>query len=240
MFHALVFILALREFSFVQTSSVWLRLLQYGITFKQTNAYAHSQARARWRAQSLNITILQLLHYCRLRQCYSVPFRLVIYTSFSSDFDGFSYLPKHSVTVVNPSYIHHIVWDYPVMAIVRMSSQHRLRNGPIHTIQMFLSSRESTSCCFSDVLLPTRLTLDFISHATRSRSRAPEWQTGSNDSIKCQVCVERPEVRESWTENRSWPEVAILGADKKERGPSGRECRRPEMLQIAHKSSCQV
>ena len=103
----------------------------------QTKAYAHSQARARWRAQPLKITIHQLLHYCRLRQCYSVPFRLVIYTSFSSDFDAFSYLPKHSVTEVNPSYIHHIVWDYPVMAIVRMSSQHRLRNGPIHTIQMY-------------------------------------------------------------------------------------------------------
>ena len=59
----------------------------------QTKAYAHSQARARWRAQPLKITIHQLLHYCRLRQCYSVPFRLVIYRSFSSDFDGFSYLP---------------------------------------------------------------------------------------------------------------------------------------------------
>ena len=138
-------ILALRQVSFIQTSSVWLKLLQYVNTLKQAKAYAHSQARARWRAQSLKITIHQLLHYCRLRQCYSVPFHLVIYRSFSSDFDGFSYLPKHSVTMVNPSHIHHIVWDYPVMAIVRMSSQHRLRNGPIHTIQMFLSSRESTS-----------------------------------------------------------------------------------------------
>ena len=32
---------------------------------------------------------------------------------------------------------------------------------------MFLSSRESTSCCFSDVLLLTCLTLDLISHAKR-------------------------------------------------------------------------
>ena len=100
MFHALAFILALRRFSFVQTSSVCLRLLQYVITFKQANAYAHSQTRARRRAQPLKITIHQLLHYCCLRQCYRVPFRLVIDRSFSSDFDGFSYLPKHIVSVV--------------------------------------------------------------------------------------------------------------------------------------------
>ena len=99
--------------------SVRFELLQYVDSFKQAKAYAHSQARARWRAQSL---IHQLFHYCRLRQCYSVPFRLVICRSFLSDFDGFSYLPKHSVTVVNPGHIHHIVWDYSVMAIVRMSS----------------------------------------------------------------------------------------------------------------------
>ena len=129
--------------------------------------YAHPQARARRRTQLIKITIHQLFHYRRLRQCYRVPFRLVIYRSYSSDFDGFSYLPKHSVTVVNPSHIHHIVWDYPVMAIVRMSSQHRLRNVPIHAIQMFLSSRESTSCCFSNVFLLTCLTLDLISHAKR-------------------------------------------------------------------------
>ena len=100
MFHALAFILALRQFSFVQTSSVCLRLLQYVITFKQANAYAHSQTRARRRAQPLKITIHQLLHYCCLRQCYRVPFRLVIDRSFSPDFDGFSYLPKHIVSVV--------------------------------------------------------------------------------------------------------------------------------------------
>ena len=78
--------------------------------------------RARRRAQLLKIITHQLFHCCRLRQCYRVPFRLVIYRSFSSDFDGFSYLFKHSVTMVNPSHIHHIVWDYPVMAIIRMSS----------------------------------------------------------------------------------------------------------------------
>ena len=99
----LALILALRQVSFIQTSSVWLKLLQYVVTFKQANVYAHPQARARRRAQLLKITIDQLFHYCRLRQCYRVPFRLVIYRSFSSDFDGFSYLPKHSVTVVNPS-----------------------------------------------------------------------------------------------------------------------------------------
>ena len=32
---------------------------------------------------------------------------------------------------------------------------------------MFLSSRESTSCCFPEVLLLTCLTLDLISHAKR-------------------------------------------------------------------------
>ena len=121
-FHALAFTLALRQVSCIQTSSVWLKLLQYIVTFKQANTYAHPQARARRRAQLLKITIHQSFHYCCLRQCYRVPFRLVIYRSFSSHFDGFSYLPKHSVTVVNPSHIHHIVWDYPVMAIARMSS----------------------------------------------------------------------------------------------------------------------
>ena len=64
--------------------------------------YAHPQARARRRAQLLKITIHQLFHYCRMRQCYRVPFRFVIYRSFSFDFDGVSYLPKHSVAVVNP------------------------------------------------------------------------------------------------------------------------------------------
>ena len=39
-----------------------LLLLQYVVTFKQANAYAHPQARARRRAQPLKITIHQLLH----------------------------------------------------------------------------------------------------------------------------------------------------------------------------------
>ena len=84
------------------------------VTFKQANAYAHPHMRATRRAQPLKITIHQLLHYCCLRQCYRVPFRPVIYRSFSSDFDGFIYLAKHSVSVVNPSHIHYIVWDCPL------------------------------------------------------------------------------------------------------------------------------
>ena len=63
-FHALAFTLALRQVSFIQTSSVWLKLLQYVVTFKQANAYAHPQARARRRAQLLKITIHQSFHYC--------------------------------------------------------------------------------------------------------------------------------------------------------------------------------
>ena len=79
----------------------------------QTSKLVRSPSSAcKRRSQLLKITIHQLFHYCRLRQCYRVPFRLVIYRSFSSDFDGFSYLPNDSVTVVNPSHIHHIVWDF--------------------------------------------------------------------------------------------------------------------------------
>ena len=88
-FHALVFILALRQVLFIQTSSVWLKLLQYVVTFKQANVYAHPQARARRRAQLLKITIHQLLHYCRLRQCYRVPFRLVIYFILLASSDNY-------------------------------------------------------------------------------------------------------------------------------------------------------
>ena len=83
-FHALAFTLALRQVSFIQTSSVWLKLLQYVVTFKQAIMYAHPQTRARMRVQLLKITIHQSFHYCRLRQWYRVPFRLVIYRSFSS------------------------------------------------------------------------------------------------------------------------------------------------------------
>ena len=72
-------------------------------SFVYSNLFSLAKRR---HAQLLKITIHQLFHYCSLRQCYRVPFRFVIYRSFSSDFDGFSHLPKHSVTVVHPSHIH--------------------------------------------------------------------------------------------------------------------------------------
>ena len=89
----------------LKTSLVYSNLFSLAKTvtircYIQANVYAHPQARARRRAQLLKITIHQLFLYCRLRQCYRVPFRFVIYRSFSSDFDGFSYLSKHSVTAV--------------------------------------------------------------------------------------------------------------------------------------------
>ena len=55
--HLLAFILALRQVSFIQTSSVWLKLLQYVVTFKQANVYAHPQAYTRaYTFACLNVT----------------------------------------------------------------------------------------------------------------------------------------------------------------------------------------
>ena len=68
-FHALAFTLALRQVSFIQTSSVWLKLLQYVVTFKQANAYAHPQARARRRAQLLKKKKIQSINHFTIAAC---------------------------------------------------------------------------------------------------------------------------------------------------------------------------
>ena len=48
---------------------------------------------------------------------------------------------------------------------------------------MFLSSRESISCCFSDVLLLICLTLDLISHAKRITRSSTSLQFGTRNNI---------------------------------------------------------
>ena len=213
-------ILALRQVSFIQTSSVWLKLLQYVDTFKQAKAYAHSQARARWRAQSLNITIHQLLHYCRLRQCYSVPFRLVIYTSFSSDFDGFSYLPKHSVTVVNPSYIHHIVWDYPVWQSLPFTT------FTVCLPMEFLNSRLATTFSLIDGFLTSPDTAHYLNYVLRFLSHLCKRKPRNVGPLSAQ---ERHLALQGWIKNCQTltysDEIANLTSKSRSRLPLVRQLR---------------
>ena len=63
------FILALRQVSFIQTSSVWIKLLQYVVTFKQANLYAYPQARVRGDRNCLKS---QSINYFTIAACGNV------------------------------------------------------------------------------------------------------------------------------------------------------------------------